>query len=473
MAECSRGIPVIDLLDEMAGQTAVDPRDHGEVIDHADGTVTALGLVPAGAPPEETTPWTPAIGVNAPQDVSPPAARHHMSPPVRATKGQADTMVIRDSSMVALMRQVEHVAPSNATVLIIGESGTGKELIAAHLHRCSGRHGGAFVAINCAGIPDALLESELFGHEKGAFYGATSRRIGKFEAANGGTLLLDEIGEMDLRMQAKVLRAVQQREIDRIGGKGPVPIDVRIVATTNRNIQQDVRQGRFRADLLFRLNVITLKVPPLRERPADIPALADFFARKFARANGRSNGMVTPKALASLQQHTWPGNVRELENVMHRAVLIETGPSITSVTFDIDPAGATADSGPGMAPPAPGSASLAPIDTSPVPPAGLRNALPAATIPTAAIPTAATPTAAIPTAAIPTGTLPRATLPTAGRTIEAVEKDMILDTLYRSKGNRSQAASVLGISIRTLRNKLHEYERDGTPIPRPVVIAVS
>jgi DNA-binding NtrC family response regulator len=434
MAEGSRGILVIDLLDEMPGQTAAEPRDHGEVIDHANGTVAALGLVPAGAPPEQTAPWTPAIGVTA---------RHDTSLPARAPKGLADPMVIRDPSMVALMRQVEHVAPSNATVLIIGESGTGKELIAAHLHRCSDRHAGPFVAINCAGIPDALLESELFGHEKGAFYGATSRHIGKFEAANGGTLLLDEIGEMDLRMQAKVLRAVQQREIDRVGGKAPVPIDVRIVATTNRNIQQEVRQGRFRADLMFRLNVITLKAPPLRERPADIPALADFFARKFARANGRSNGTVTPKALELLRQHTWPGNVRELENVMHRAVLIESGPSITSVTFDIDTGGATADSGPGMAPPAPGSASLAPFDTSPVPPDGPKIAL------------------------------RTTTLPTAGRTIEAVEKDMILDALYRSKGNRSQAASVLGISIRTLRNKLHEYERDGTPIPRPVVIAVS
>jgi two-component system response regulator FlrC len=354
------------------------------------------------------------------------------------SQGSDDPMVIRDPSMVALLRQVEHVAPSNATVLITGESGTGKELIADHLHRCSGRQGG-FVAINCAGIPDALLESELFGHEKGAFYGATSRRIGKFEAANGGTLLLDEIGEMDLRMQAKVLRAVQQREIDRVGGDRPVPVDVRIVATTNRNLQQEVRQGRFRSDLLFRLNVITLKVPPLRERPADIPALADYFARKFAQANGRSNFIVAPRALALLQQHTWPGNVRELENVMHRAVLIETGPSITSVVLDIDPSAGpaigTEDGSLGMVPSERG---WVPVDTGSVLPAAGRTVL-----------------------------------PTAGRTIEAVEKDMILDTLCQSRGNRSQAAAVLGISIRTLRNKLHEYERSGTPIPRPVVVAVS
>jgi two-component system, response regulator FlrC len=445
MEESPRGIPVIDRLDEMAGQTVAEPRDQGAVIDHADGTAAALGLVPIGAP------WTPGPSVDnahhtiglsdAHHTIGANNAQHDVSPSARAPRSQAGRMVIRDPSMAALMRQVEHVAPSNATVLIVGESGTGKELIAAHLHRCSGRHVGAFVAINCAGIPDALLESELFGHEKGAFYGATSRHIGKFEAANGGTLLLDEIGEMDLRMQAKVLRAVQQREIDRVGGKGPVPIDVRIVATTNRNLQHEVRQGRFRADLLFRLNVITLNVPPLRDRPADIPALADFFARKFARANGRSNGMVTPTALAQLRQHPWPGNVRELENVMHRAVLIETGASIASVALDVDTTGATTDSGP--APTSPSStsplpASPVPFDPGPVPPA-----------------------------------VPRTPLPTAGRTIEAVEKDMILDTLYRSKGNRSQAAAVLGISIRTLRNKLHEYERNGTPIPRPVVIAVS
>jgi two-component system, response regulator FlrC len=493
-----RGILIIDLLDETPGQAVAMLRDHGVVVnhadgvvvnhadgvvvDHADGTAASLGLLPiggrpglvlcalsrdvpglvsaiaqericvprdAGGPEGEPDAWTPttgtpATGTNARSDVS---ARPQ--PP----QGSLDTMVIRDPSMVALLRRVEHVAPSNATVLITGESGTGKELIAAHLHRCSGRQGG-FVAINCAGIPDALLESELFGHEKGAFYGATSRRIGKFEAANGGTLLLDEIGEMDLRMQAKVLRAVQQREIDRVGGNGPVPIDVRIVATTNRNLQQEVRLGRFRADLLFRLNVITLKVPPLRERPADIPALADFFARKFAQANGRSNGIVAPRALALLQQHTWPGNVRELENVMHRAVLIETGPSITSVALDIDPAIGTADGGLGAAPPEPGSARVVPVDTGSLVPAGSRDGLPAGS-----------------REVLPTSS--RAVLPTAGRTIEAVEKDMILDTLCQSRGNRSQAAAVLGISIRTLRNKLHEYERSGTPIPRPVVVAVS
>ena len=331
--------------------------------------------------------------------------------------GAADPMVVRDPAMAELVRRVEQVARSNATVLITGESGTGKELVAAHLHRGSGRVGRPFVALNCAAIPDALLESELFGHEPGAFPGAVARRVGKFEAADGGTLLLDEIGEMDLRMQAKLLRAVQQREVDRVGGDRPVRVDVRIVATTNRNLQEEVRLGRFRTDLFFRLNVITLKVPPLRERPADIPALADAFARAFARENGRPARAVSPEAHALLLRHAWPGNVRELESVMYRAVLTEIGPCIAPSAIDIDAA----------EPGEPAVSSLAE-----------RAA---------------------------------AAVHTSGRTIQAVEKDMILDTLYQCKGNRGQTAAVLGISIRTLRNKLHEYEREGTRVPRPVVVA--
>jgi two-component system response regulator FlrC len=349
-------------------------------------------------------------------------ARNGLPAPVDATSEGVELVVVRDPAMTALMRRVEDVASSNATVLISGESGTGKELVAAHLHRSSGRRDGGFVALNCAAIPDVLLESELFGHEQGVFFGATSRRIGKFEAASGGTLLLDQIGDMDLRMQAKVLRAIERREIDRVGGDRPVRVDVRIVATTNRDLQKEVRLGHFRADLLFRLNVITLKVPPLRERPADLPALADFFVRKFAQANGRPASTISPQALAVLQQHLWPGNVRELENVMHRAVLTETGPSITPSALDIDAFDASDEVGSAVA--------TYPIE------------------------------------------VPMA-MSTAGRTIEAVEKDMILETLCQRKGNRSQTATVLGISIRTLRNKLHEYERGGTRIPRPVVVGVA
>jgi two-component system response regulator FlrC len=499
MEPSPRGILIIDLQDETPGQVVATLRDHGVVVDHSDGTPAAVGFMALGGGPglvlcalsqdvpglvsaiaqERMSPardlgaglhrppgWSSAANPGDDRPQPPPVAAGMPATPMSATgptpmsatgptpmstpgpipaapRDSSATMLIRDPAMVQLMRQVEQVARSNATVLIIGESGTGKELIAAHLHRCSGRDG-AFVAINCAGMPDALLESELFGHEQGAFFGATSRRVGKFEAANGGTLLLDEIGEMDLRMQAKVLRAVEQREIDRVGGDRPVPVDVRIVATTNRDLQQLVRLGRFRADLLFRLNVLTLKVPPLRERPADIPALSVLFARRFARANGRVNGEVSSAALQLLQQHSWPGNVRELENVMHRAVLIETGSSISAAALDLDATDRTLDAGlavdgaaqPGTAEP-------------PHPPA-------AVTVGSASVMQA-----------------DRAVLRTAGRTIEAVEKDMILDTLYQSKGNRSQAAAVLGISIRTLRNKLHEYERNGTPIPRPVVVAVS
>ncbi len=345
-------------------------------------------------------------------------AQERTPSPAATHPGAGEPMVVRDPAMAALVRRVEQVARSNATVLITGESGTGKELVAAHLHRSSGRVGRPFVALNCAAIPDALLESELFGHEPGAFPGAVSRRVGKFEAADGGTLLLDEIGEMDLRMQAKLLRAVQQREVDRVGGDWPVRVDVRIVATTNRNLQEEVRLGRFRTDLFFRLNVITLKVPPLRERPADIPALADAFARDFARENGRPARAVSPDAHAALLRHAWPGNVRELESVMYRAVLTEAGPCITPSAIDIDAAG----------PDIPGLAS------------SLAERAAAA-------------------------------VHTSGRTIQAVEKDMILDTLYQCKGNRGQTAAVLGISIRTLRNKLHEYEREGTRVPRPVVVA--
>lgn len=323
-----------------------------------------------------------------------------------------------DPAMAALMRRVEDVAMTNATVLIVGESGSGKELIAAHLHRTSNRRDKAFVTVNCAGAPDVALESELFGHEPGAFFGATARRTGRFEAASGGTLLLDEIGEMDPRIQAKLLRAIEQREVDRVGAERPVPVDVRIVATTNKDLHKEVRLGHFRADLLFRLNVITLKVPPLRERTADLRALANFFLQKFARANGRRATSLAPSALELLLLHDWPGNVRELENVMHRAVLTETGQEVTADALTIVSGGD--------------------IDTSDEKP----------------------PTPAIDVVAPST---------TAGRTIEAVEKDMILETLCQRMGNRAQTAAVLGISIRTLRNKLNEYERDGTRIPRPVV----
>ncbi|MFJ5489472.1 sigma 54-interacting transcriptional regulator, partial [Hansschlegelia beijingensis] len=203
-----------------------------------------------------------------------------------AVADDARDFVFRDPAMVSLIKLATQIAASSASVLITGESGCGKEMLARHVHAASPRAKAPFVSVNCAAIPEHLLESELFGHEKGAFTGATARRIGKFEEASGGTLLLDEISEMDVRLQAKLLRALQERVIDRVGGGKPVPVDIRVIATSNRTLADEVRKGTFREDLLYRLNVVNLKIPPLRERPADIVELATHFAKKYAAANG-------------------------------------------------------------------------------------------------------------------------------------------------------------------------------------------
>src|SRR6202521_3407068 len=238
-------------------------------------------------------------------------------------------LVYRDSAMAHVIKLAQQIAPSDASILITGESGTGKEILARYVHRRSSRADKPFISVNCAAIPENLLESELFGHEKGAFTGAIARRLGKFEEANGGTLLLDEISEMDARLQAKLLRAIQEREIDRVGGTKPVKVDIRIIATSNRDLAEAVKHGTFREDLLYRLNVVNLKIPALRERPKDIRALAHHFARKYAEANGvpyRPIALVTERLLLS---HAWRGNVRELENTIHRAVLLAHGAEIS------------------------------------------------------------------------------------------------------------------------------------------------
>src|SRR6516164_465594 len=219
---------------------------------------------------------------------------------VEAAAGESHAMVVRDPAMHATVHRAELVAASEASVLITGESGTGKEVLARHIHHRSRRSAGPFVALNCAAIPDNLLESELFGHEKGAFSGAVARRVGKFEAADGGTLLLDEISEMDTRLQAKLLRALQEREIDRLGGAAPVRVNVRILATTNRDLPVEVQRGTFREDLYFRLNVVSLRIPPLRERPGDIAVLAEHFARRYAEVNGLSFRPLSREALLRL-----------------------------------------------------------------------------------------------------------------------------------------------------------------------------
>jgi DNA-binding NtrC family response regulator len=287
------------------------------------------------------------------------------------------------------------------------------------VHGKSRRVARPFISVNCAAIPENLLESELFGHERGAFTGAVARRIGKFEEASGGTLLLDEISEMDGRLQAKLLRALQEREIDRVGGGKPVKVDIRVIATSNRHLAQQVRDGVFREDLLYRLNVVNLRLPPLRERPGDIVALAEHFSKKYAAANGIPERPLAAEARRRLVAHRWPGNVRELENAMHRAVLLASGPEVEEYAIRLP-------------------------DGAPMP----------------ASPGAETARAA----SIAAETANRAFV---GQTVAAVEQQLIIDTLGHCLGNRTHAANILGISIRTLRNKLNEYTAAGISVPPP------
>ncbi|HWL31416.1 MAG TPA: sigma-54 dependent transcriptional regulator [Xanthobacteraceae bacterium] len=336
-----------------------------------------------------------------------------------AVADDARDLVYRDEAMAQVVKLATQIAASEASVLITGESGTGKEVLARYVHSRSNRAKKPFICVNCAAIPENLLESELFGHEKGAFTGAIARRIGKFEEATGGTLLLDEISEMDVRLQAKLLRAIQERVIDRVGGTRPVPVDIRIIATSNRNLAEAARAGTFREDLLFRLNVVNLKIPPLRERPADVIELAQFFAKKYADANGVAVRPLSAEARKALSLHRWPGNVRELENTIHRAVLLASGPDI-GVDGILTPDGARLDQ-------AQGSGAVA------------HAALAAEQV----------------------------TRSLVGRTVADVERDLILETLKHCLGNRTHAANILGISIRTLRNKLNEYASDGVSVPPP------
>ena len=343
-----------------------------------------------------------AIKAGAKEYIPLPPDAALISAVLEAVAAEQDTLIYQDPAMDRVVQMAKKVAASQAGVLITGESGTGKELIARYLHRNSLRKEKPFVAVNCAAIPGELLESELFGHEKGAFTGAVARRIGKFEEASAGTLLLDEISEMDIRLQAKLLRALQEREIVRIGSNTPVKVDTRILATSNRNMEETVKSGKFREDLYFRLNVVKLVVPPLRDRPKDVEVIADHFARVCAEDNGVPVRRVSAKAMAALKAYKWPGNVRELENCLHRAVLLASGDEI-----DTDAIMLTDEMGG-----APASA------------AGL-----------------------------------------VGRTVADVERNLIIDTLKHTLGNRTHAAKILGISIRTLRNKLNAYVQDGLAVP--------
>ncbi|MGL4811811.1 MAG: sigma-54 interaction domain-containing protein [Beijerinckiaceae bacterium] len=336
---------------------------------------------------------------------------------IEAVAADNRALVFKDEAMARVVRLADQIAKSEASILITGESGTGKEALARYVHTRSARAAKPFIAINCAAIPDALLESELFGHEKGAFTGAVARRIGKFEEANGGTLLLDEISEMDVRLQAKLLRAIQERVIDRVGGNTPVKVDIRIIATSNRTLAEEVKKGTFREDLLYRLNVVNLKIPPLRERTADILELAAHFVRKYSDLNGLAVRPLSMDARRALLAARWKGNVRELENTMHRAVLL-------SPDAEIGPDAIRAPDGESLA-------------------AAANPAMRAAE------------------------TAEAVTRALVGRTVADVERDLILDTLDHCLGNRTHAAKILGISIRTLRNKLNEYTDAGVSVPEP------
>jgi Nif-specific regulatory protein len=226
--------------------------------------------------------------------------------------------------MRELYDMLSQVAPTDATVLITGESGTGKEMVAAELHRLSKRAGQALIKINCAALPESIIESELFGHEKGSFTGALSQRKGRFELADRGTIFLDEIGDLPLQIQVKLLRVLQERELERVGGSATIKVDVRLIAATNRNLESEVKDGRFREDLFYRLNVFPLHIPPLRERKSDLILLADYFTEKYAEKNGKLIKRISTPALDLLTSYFWPGNVRELENCMERAVILST-----------------------------------------------------------------------------------------------------------------------------------------------------
>jgi DNA-binding NtrC family response regulator len=347
--------------------------------------------------------------------------------PGTPSRPQAKTVPIigEHPALLRVLALARQVAPSKASVLISGESGTGKEMFARFLHQYSDRAGGPFIAINCAALPEHLLESELFGHEKGAFTGAISRKLGKFELASGGSLLLDEISEMDLGLQAKLLRVLQEGELDRVGGVETVKVDVRVLATTNRNIEEEVASGRFRRDLFFRLNVIPLRLPALRERGSDVLLLARHFTEAFGRAYGLPETRFTDEAREWLMAYDWPGNVRELQNLMERAVLLAGQSGMVSKHhFLLD--------GEPWLPEELGAESAAEE-------AGEEPAAREVSLETA--------------------------LEGGSLRLDEIERIAILKRLEQTSGNRTQAAELLGISVRTLRNKINEYRQQGLEVP--------
>ena len=365
---------------------------------------------------------------------------------------EAPVILTQDPALGETLALARRAADSRATILIQAESGTGKELLAKLIHGSSPRRHGAFVAINCAAIPENLLESELFGYEKGAFTGATGLKPGRFEQADGGTLVLDEVGELPLALQGKLLRVLQERCVDRLGGNRPIPVDVRLIALTNRNLQAEVKAGRFREDLYYRLNVIPLDLPPLRDRPGDLSLLAAHFAERYARENERPVPELAPSFHAALTRHSWGGNIRELENVIQRCVVLNQGRRLTQrdLSWLLPPEvllGLPED------PPDPFAvepynqvrpAALPPPEAAPLPPGAVL----------------ADPRK--PLAGVPMGT--PVVLP-LGLSLPELERFWLLSTLSALKGNRTHCAEQLDIALRTVRNKINEYKVDGIDIP--------
>ena len=422
--------------------------------------VRALLTAPPEAKPKETHKPVPAESPGEPEN---------------AIIGRHPTM----KRALALARQV---ARSKATILISGESGTGKEMFARYLHNSSDRSAQPFIAVNCAALPEHLLESELFGHEKGAFTGAITRKLGKFELAHSGTILLDEISEMDLGLQAKLLRVLQEGELDRVGGSETVPVDVRVLATTNRNLAASVEAKEFRQDLYYRLNVIPLRLPPLRERGEDIQLLADFFVDRFAKMYSLGEISISLEARQWITEHDWPGNVRELQNLMERAALLCGGAAIEPRHFLLDESGDWQE----------GPETCATRDAAPIiVPETLRDEADAEDEPGSERPHGSgglggtdgstgrgesnesdgVHRLGVPGGSVQNGRFQDATtldISDAQRPIlplHEVERQLIFKSLDHTAGNRTQAALLLGVSVRTLRNKLNEYRKMGLQVP--------
>lgn len=353
----------------------------------AQDVITAMQ---AGAADFIIDPTEPELIVNA----FAKAARDISTRHAAGKKAVSRRVITEDKTLIGLLEMAKKVAPSTATILVTGESGTGKELLAEFIHANSNRYHEPYVAINCAALPEHLAESELFGHEKGTFTGAISRKIGKFESAGKGTLVLDEITEMALPLQAKLLRALQEREIVRLGNNHPISIHARVIAVSNQNMKKAVASGDFREDLYYRLNVIPLTIPPLRERKNDIPVLAEYFLKRFSSQNATEMVRISHMALELLMKQPWPGNVRELENTIQRGVLIGSGEELLPEHLILEA-------------PVTQPSSQSPLE--------------------------------------------------AGMTVREMEKELIYNTLQAVNDNRTHAAKMLGISIRTLRNKLNDY----------------